>query len=107
MRKGCCMKRKLFTFFSALSLLIFVGLCVLWVRSYGARETFSLWSSRFVLGLHSGGGRAALTLATGKFSLAPANARSDGLHYDRDRPTPVLASLGVFSVNNSEWTGTM
>ena len=28
------MRRRLFTFFSALSLLLFVGVCVLWVRSY-------------------------------------------------------------------------
>src|SRR4051794_21240423 len=39
------MKRKLFTFFSALTLLLCVAVCVLWVRSYWRDE--NRWGDEF------------------------------------------------------------
>ncbi|HWE93071.1 MAG TPA: hypothetical protein VG269_03790 [Tepidisphaeraceae bacterium] len=40
------MIRRLFTLLSALSLLLCVGTCVLWVRSYPAKKAVTFWTSK-------------------------------------------------------------
>jgi hypothetical protein len=104
--------RRLFASSSAVSLALFVIVCLLWARSYWAKESFSLWTNRFVLAFHNGGARMAVSLATGSFNPAAPAARSNGLHYDRDTPRPVAATLGadyhVYPINHpGDWIGTM
>src|SRR3954447_1311045 len=53
--------RRLFTFFSALSLLLFVAVCVLWVRSYTKAETVNRFGERFQLSASSLDGTISLS----------------------------------------------
>ena len=60
------MKRKLLTFFSALSLFFFVVVCVLWVRS---RSPFHwvVWSGSHRVYVHAAGGRLGLEWRDAQF----------------------------------------
>lgn len=106
------MLRRPFDLSAALSLLLFLAVCALWARSYWAKDTLSLWTHRFVVAFHNGGGTMAVSLATGTFNPDSPTARSNGLHYDRDDPRKVVPTPGadyfVYPVSHpDDWAGTL
>ncbi|MDB5173601.1 MAG: hypothetical protein JWN51_2374 [Phycisphaerales bacterium] len=80
------MRRRLFTLLSALSLLLFVGTCGLWVRSYGRCDV--LWMER--------SHRFRLASERGKIEISTASKFSTEDNYwskiHRERPSPYSAN---------------
>jgi hypothetical protein len=72
------MRRPLLKLLTALSLLLCVGVCVLWVRSYRATE--DLWL------IHYGGGAAHLNVSRGRITVQ---------HTRPDRREPLERKTGI------------
>ena len=106
-------KRHLLNLLTALSLLLCVAVCVLWVRSYWVPESVSYWGNAHVLGLYSSKGRAALTLATGTIGPAEREAGGYGLRYKVVNPPSVITAgrwgfvIRRIPVSGGTWSGTL
>jgi hypothetical protein len=89
------MRRKLFTFFSAVSLLLSLGVCGLWVRSYAVADTF--------VSARSGGislkGRVAVLRGYGAF---PDSDSADRGHAEYN-PDQLNHDVAIAFSGSREW----
>ncbi len=80
------MKHKLLSFAAALSLLLSVAVCVLWVRSYGLSDQLDWRCDGGWRSVRSAQGRVAVGLLLADWSGQPADFY--GLKYERGKPRP-------------------
>jgi hypothetical protein len=93
-------RHRLFTICSALSLLLFVAVSILWVRSYGLTDKLVWRRAEAERSIRSGKGHVLLALYLGDRSSRPADWF--GLTYERGTPRPVIWDRNVTLLMNGE-----